>query len=234
MKNFENFKITLFGDSIGRGIVTDNGKLELIKESAVGLFESGYGIKIDNRSAYGQSLKKIYQRGLIDRYIQTLDLSQKNVAVLELGGNDADFDWKTVGLHPEMEHDANTPVKEFARIYGEILQKLKRANVEVIVCTIVPIDSKRFFNRVIGGLTDKSRVLDFFNGDFNTIHRHQEMFNNEILKVAYGYGAKVIDLRQKFLSTNTFESFMCQDGIHPNGDGHAQIFSAVNEFLATA
>ena len=234
MKNFENCKITLFGDSIGKGIVTDNGKLELIKESAVGLFEKGYGVKVDNRSAYGQTLKKIYQRGLIDRYIQTLDRAQKNVAVLELGGNDADFDWKKVGLNPQNEHDANTPIKEFARIYGEILQKLISAKVEVVVCTIVPIDSERFFNRVIGGLTDKSKVLDFFNGDFNTIHRHQEMFNNEILKVAYGYGAKVIDLRQRFLSTNVFESIMCQDGIHPNVDGHAQIFNAVNDFLATA
>lgn len=234
MQTVSNLKITVFGDSIGKGVVTDGDKIEIIKENAVGLFEDGYGVKVDNRSAYGQSLKRIAQRGLIDKYIQNLDHSQKNVAVLELGGNDADYDWKMVGLNPEKAHDSNTPLKEFATLYSQAVKKLKGAGVEVVVCTIVPIDSKRFFNRVIGGLTDKSKVLDFFNGDFNTIHRHQEMFNNEILKVAYATGAKVIDLRQKFLSTNTFESFMCLDGIHPNCNGHAQIFNAVNEFLATA
>ena len=60
------------------------------------------------------------------------------------------------------------------------------------------------------------------------------MFNNEILKNAYSQGAKVIDLRQKFLNTNDFEDLMCLDGIHPNVKGHAQIFGAVSEFLQTA
>ena len=230
----KDLKITVFGDSIGKGVVTDSGKIEIIKDCAVGLFEGGYGVKVDNRSAYGQSLKRLAQKGIIDRFLQTLDHSQKNAVVLELGGNDADFDWKKVGLCPSEDHSPNTGLKEFAALYAEIVNKLINAQVEVVACTIVPIDSERFFNRVIGGLTDKSRVLDFFKGDFNTIHRHQEAFNNEILKVAYASGIRVIDLRQKFLNSLDFDCLMCQDGIHPNEKGHAQIYGAINEFLATA
>ena len=225
-------RITVFGDSIGRGITTDNGKIERLPNGAVDLFEKDYGINVDNRSVYGQSLKRVCQRGMIDKYINELEEKEQNVVVLELGGNDADFNWKMVAENTSLNHDSNTSIKEFGRLYGETVKKLTSAGVKVVACTIVPIDSERFFNRVIGSLTDKSKVMEFFKGDFNTIHRHQEEFNNEILKNAYTQGAKVIDLRRSFLHTNDFKGLMCQDGIHPNGKGHEQMYSAVKEFLA--
>ena len=43
-------KITVFGDSIGKGVFTDGGKIEVIKDNAVKLFEEWKGIEIDNRS----------------------------------------------------------------------------------------------------------------------------------------------------------------------------------------
>ena len=229
-----NTKITVFGDSIGKGINTDSGKIEVMADNAVGLFEKEFNINVDNRSVYGQSLKRIVERGLVDRYIENIDRSQKNVVVIELGGNDADFNWRQVAENPDVYHGPQTDVKQFSKFYGETIKKLNGAGVKVVVCTIVPIDSERFFNRVIGGLTDKNRVLEFFKGDFNTIHRHQEMFNNEILKNAYSTGSLVIDLRKEFLDTNDFENLMCYDGIHPNAQGHQKIYGAVNEFLLTA
>ncbi|MBE5743061.1 MAG: SGNH/GDSL hydrolase family protein [Clostridiales bacterium] len=230
--NCDNLKITVFGDSIGKGIVTDSGKLEVLSKNAVSLFERELGVKVDNRSIYGQSLKRIYERGLIDTYLNNVDTSARNVVVIELGGNDADFNWREVASNPKYDHDSKTSLKEFTAYYGEIIKKLKDNGVRVIACTIAPIDSERFFNNVIGTLTDKERVLEFFKGDFNTIHRHQETFNNEILKNSYKYDVDVIDLRQKFLISNEFEHLMCLDGIHPNECGHTQIYSAVGEFLA--
>ena len=115
-----------------------------------------------------------------------------------------------------------------------MIDKLQKAGVKVVVCTIVPIDSGKFFNNFISRKADTVKVLEFFKGDYNTIHRHQEMFNNEIIKNAYQKGCKLIDLRKKFLDTNAFDDLMCQDGIHPNSLGHAEIYNAVNEFLLTA
>ena len=118
-------RITVFGDSIGKGIVTDGGKLEVVQQSAVELFEDKYQVKVDNRSSYGQSLKRIINRGLIDKYIEELDLSVRNVAVLELGGNDADFNWKEVASSPSEPHLPKTPLKEFSALYRESVKKLK-------------------------------------------------------------------------------------------------------------
>ena len=93
-------KITVFGDSIGKGVFTDGGKIEVIKDNAVRLFEEWKGIEIDNRSGYGQSLKRLLDKGVIEKYIAGLDKSKRNIAVIELGGNDADFDWKAVADAP--------------------------------------------------------------------------------------------------------------------------------------
>ena len=230
--SFEGYKITVFGDSIGKGIFTDGGKLEILRSSAVSLFEEEYDVKTDNRSVYGQSLQKLFSRKIIDKYIEGIDEREKNVVVIELGGNDADFKWEEVAASPKEKHSSKTDIGEFSSIYGRYIRMLKEKNVKVVACTIVPISSKRFFENVIGKIADKNRVLEFFNGDYNTIHRHQETFNNEILKNSYRYGADVIDLRKKFLLSTEFEDMMCKDGIHPNAKGQMEIFSAVKEYLS--
>ena len=234
MKNLKDLNITVFGDSIGKGVVTDNGKIEVVKDNAVELLEKSNLIKIDNRSIFGQSLKRISKRGLIDKYIDGVTCDKKNVVVLELGGNDSDFDWRKVSENPEFAHLPQTPIDEFSKLYVDVVDKLLSAGVKVVVCTIVPIDSYRFFNNFIGNQADKQRVLEFFKGDYNIIHRHQETFNNEIIKIAYQKGLRLIDLRKKFLTTHVFDDLMCLDGIHPNGKGHAEIYNAINEFLITA
>ena len=90
MKNLNQLNITVFGDSIGKGISTDNGKIEILKDNAVALIEKEYSLKIDNRSVFGQSLKRITQKGIIEKYLENLEKNENNVVVLELGGNDSD------------------------------------------------------------------------------------------------------------------------------------------------
>ena len=74
-------KITVFGDSIGKGVFTDGGKIEVIKDNAVRLFEEWKGIEIDNRSGYGQSLKRLLDKGVIEKYIAGLDKSKRNTRI---------------------------------------------------------------------------------------------------------------------------------------------------------
>lgn len=232
VRDLKNKVITVFGDSIGKGITTDTGKPTVMDNYAVKSFEETYEIKTNNVSAFGNSLKRICERGIIDRYISGLDKTKKNVAVIELGGNDADFDWKAVAATPDFCHTSKTSPEEFSVLYKETLDKLLNAGVEVVPCTIPPVMSERYFSNVISKVADGDRVLEFFKGDVDTIYRHQEMFNNEILKNAFSSGAEVIDLRREFLNTNEFESLICKDGIHPNVTGQRKIFDVAKAFAS--
>ena len=122
--------ITLFGDSIGKGVFTDNGKIEIIKNNAVELLVKNDGLNINNRSIYGLSLKKLLGRKIIDDYIETLPTDKDNVAVLELGGNDADYDWKAVAGAPELPHASKTDINEFSENLNVIAKNLNRAKVK--------------------------------------------------------------------------------------------------------
>ena len=114
---FINKRITVFGDSIGKGITTNKGKIEMLPTCAIKLFEDEYGINIENFSAYGNSLKRLVLRGKIEKYIDSLDKNVKNIAVIELGGNDADFDWQAVAANPSENHNPKTEIEEFSALY---------------------------------------------------------------------------------------------------------------------
>ena len=77
MRNFDDIKITIFGDSILKGIVTDSGKLEKLENSAVSNIAKHFNLDIKNVSVSGQTLNRIYQKGLILDYINNLDTSKK-------------------------------------------------------------------------------------------------------------------------------------------------------------
>ena len=78
-------------------------------------------------------------------------------------------------------------------------------------------------------MANGQNVLKFFHGDINTIHRHQEIFNNAILKAAISNGIKIIDLRTEFLKSDCFNDLMCLDGIHPNEKGQYEIYNTARQ-----
>ena len=224
--------ITVFGDSIGKGVMTDGEKL-FFGEGAVDILNGEYDLKIDNKSSYGQSLKRLLARGEIDKYYNSVtEEKKKRVAVLELGGNDADFDWKKVAADPKGEHTSKTTPEEFFSLYKTALEKLSFYCGKVYVCSLVPIDSDRYFKNVISRAADGSRVLEYFNGDVTTVYRHQEIMNNLVLRAADSKGYEVIDLRYAFLKSLDFSSLMCVDGIHPNVNGQKLIAASCRRFAA--
>ena len=225
-----NARIALFGDSIGKGIVTSDSERKITPFSAVSLFEKKYSVNIDNRSKFGQTLAKSFLRKDFEKYVAAIDKQEKNAAVIELGGNDCAYFWENVALNPDRPHDPVTPINEFIEYYQNILSLLISNGVTVFCCSLVPINSKRYFDNVIGKLCDKDKVLRFFNGDYTTIYRHHEMFSNAITRICGGRRVPLIDLRSPFLDSLDFNSLLCEDGIHPNDRGQKMIFDKVSEF----
>ena len=222
--------ISVFGDSIGKGVVTSGEERGILERSAVRLFEERFKTKIDNRSKFGQTLAKTYRRGDFDSYIKTIEKGDKATVVIELGNNDCAYFWENVASCPEKAHGPVTPLKDFISYYEKTLEKLLQNDIKVVCCNLVPIDSKNYFENVIGRICDKSKVLRFFRGDYTTIYRHHEMFSNAIADVCRKYDVPLIDLRRPFLDSLEFSSLLCDDGIHPNERGQKLIFDSVAAF----
>lgn len=234
MNSLENCKITVFGDSIPKGVFLENKKLRKTEVNAVQILEQNYGINIDNRSNFGQTLARLINKGEVEKFVNTLDTHKYNLVVFCIGGNDADYDWQSVATTPLSQHGANTDINNFETILESSIKLLQSKGVRVAVTTLLPVDSKRFFDNVICSLADGEQVLKFLNGDLSNISRHQQCYNDCILKVAMRNACDIIDLRREFCMKNDYLDYMCDDGIHPNAHGQMLMADTVASYIERA
>lgn len=219
MELIQNYNITIFGDSVTKGLYLDNNKIMKISPSAVDRISAGLGLSIDNKSVFGQTLKRVCDKGMIEEYLRTLDHTQNNMAVLALGGNDSDYNWDEVQKAPLSVHNSKTTLMEFRILLNDTITKLQENGVKVVICSLFPIDSKRYFENVLSKKYEGNRILQFLKGDVTNISRHQEMFNIECLKTAFRRQCDFLDFRTQFLNQDDFLQYICVDGIHPSEQG---------------
>ena len=139
----KDHKIILFGDSISRGIITTESKLQTIEENVVSLISKELGIEIENISSYGQTITRLQNKGTIDEFIKKTksENTTNQIAVIAIGGNDSDFDWTEVAKAPLSAHSSKTPLDKFETILSDYVHKLKECNCQVVLVTIPPIQN---------------------------------------------------------------------------------------------
>lgn len=229
MKEFG--RIALFGDSIPKGYTTKGGKIEKVKDNAVSLLEAKYGFHIENHSAYGLTLHKLYERGAVEEFLRESRGEKERAAIFCIGGNDSDYDWRAVARDPAGAHESKTPLDVFRKELCELIDKLQAEGVRVLLTTLPPVDSQRYFDRVISKVADGGKVLEFFKGDLTNISRHQERYNLAVIEAGVKKGCKIIDIRSAFLMQRDYLKNYSDDGIHPNEAGHRVIARSVSEFI---
>lgn len=227
MEKLQKSKITIFGDSIPKGIISEDGQIKTLDDSAVTIIAKECNLDITNLSSYGLTLSKVINRNYIDNYIDNIDRTCDNIAVISLGGNDSDYDWCNVAKTPNDWHDPKTTPDSFREGLVNIIKKLQSNGVRVVISNIVPVNSARYYNNVIGKIADKDKVLEFLKGDIDNIYRHQELYNLIITDCARDNNCRILDIREAFLYSNDYLDYLCQDGIHPNKLGHKKIAESV-------
>lgn len=223
-------RITVFGDSIPKGLYLAQGRVARVEKSAVTLTAELFGLDINNFSIYGQTLKKCFEKGHFDRWVSQRQ-NLREIPVISLGGNDSDYDWAKVAEQPEAEHLPFTPLDEFENILDKLIRMLKNAGAAPIFTLLPPIDSQRYFQNVIARRTDGQQVLRFLHGDVTNIARHQECYSAAIARKAAEHGCGCIDIRTPLLWQRDYLDLIADDGVHPNGKGHAVIAETVAEYI---
>ena len=168
-------KAIVWGDSVARGVVFDESRnrYRLAPCPAASYIAKERNMEITNRSRMGMTssegvemLEKDLRAGL-----------RADLAVLEFGGNDCDFDWQSISDTPEEEHLCKTPPALFEKIYTELLTKAKAFGSKVFALNLPPIVPARYFKKI----TEKAgicaeNVLKWL-GSVETIYRYQEMYS---------------------------------------------------------
>ena len=221
-------KAIVWGDSILKGVSLDpNGKYRVLENSCPSLVRQESGIEIINHSRFGCTAAKGSQ-------IMRADLDKQlgaDVAVIEFGGNDCDFDWAEIARDPQAEHLPKTPVGRFVAEVQQMIDAVRSSGMKPVLTTLPPLEPNRFFATISKGLNAEN-ILKWLGGVFAT-YRWQESYSNAIAELACRNHCTLVDIRSAFLTERRYEEFICEDGMHPNEKGHRLMARAFGDALRT-
>lgn len=214
---------TIFGDSILKAVLYENGKYRMNMEPERE-FSAESGIQIHNYARFGCTIRKAIR--WIRRDCEESGKPEDSV-VLEFGGNDCDYDWARISQNPALRIQCKTPPEEFAALYREALALIRQSGRRPVAMTLPPIHSLRYLNFVCKNGLLKENLLRWL-GDAGAIGRRQRLYSELALQVAREEQAEVIDLRAAFPQDETaLAELLCEDGIHPNQKGQARILNEI-------
>ncbi|MBC1514659.1 SGNH/GDSL hydrolase family protein [Listeria immobilis] len=213
--------VGIWGDSILKGVLfnPEKNRYTLLKNNCIKRASEKLGVTFQNHSTMGRTIIK-------GNEILKKDLAKdasNDIAIIEFGGNDCDFNWAEVSENPHLAHIPSTPLDLFEAQLYEMIARLKKLEIQPILMTLPPLHAKRYFQFITRNGLNKENILSFLGGDVQMIYRWQERYSNAISRIAKTSGSHIIDIRDIFLAEFHYEDFLCADGIHPNEAGHIKM-----------
>ena len=225
-------KLVAFGDSIIKGVVPERSRrtgYALLSDNFTEQCRQRLGIDISNYGKFGGTVRSA--QGILSLHLRKL--KSADYTLLEYGGNDCNFDWREIASDPGVRHEPHTDLVNFGLNYKEIIDRVRFAGSKPLMLSLPPIVPQRYFEFVTRGMSqqEKDNVLSWLGGDVEYITSWHEMYNIEIFKIAGIMKVPVIDITSAFLSQRGYQRLFCEDGAHPNVEGHKLISDIVCSYL---
>jgi len=215
-------EIIIFGDSIFKGIYFD-GEAQRYRQCREKLEVSGAEVLL--RCRMGATI----EQGLaaIERSLPLC--CSENLAVLEYGGNDCNFDWAEVSRDPLAPHLANIPIDSFRSLYLEAAQRIRDTGARLIISSLPPISAPLFMDFLSRGLDYDG--LRRFIGPIERLSTWQQEYSQVAQEIAERTGALFMDLRTA-VSFLPERGMISADGLHPDPAGHRLIRNYLSDYLS--
>ncbi len=213
-------KIVVWGDSLLKGIIYDepSHRYRFLDHSCLELLgQSQKEWSITNFSQYGQTS----DRALLKMTEKLAEEHDFDIAIIELGGNDCDFDWKQIANNPLVEHTPKIPLVEFRKNLAAMVKEIRAYGILPVITNLPPINAQRYFKFLSANL-NPDQILVWLQ-DVNNIYRTQEMYSLELNDIARELNVPLINVRTELLSERDYNDCLCSDGIHLNAQGHRRL-----------
>ena len=208
-------RLMILGDSILKGVMYDADR------NRYSLYDDKWFISESQQR--GVEVRKQCRMGAtVDYGLEHIDcVGEGDSVLIELGGNDSNYNWSVVGESPDEEHTPATPPERFRALYKSLIERVRACGAEPIAANLIPIDSASFF-KWIARTADGAGVLKWL-GDENMLYRWHEYYSRIVEDVAKETGCRLLDLRGRLLTDHGYAHMLCEDGLHPNEKGHTLI-----------
>ncbi len=222
-----NRGFSILGDSIAKGIVWDearnkyrissNGVSSALAE-ATGLSAFSYAKMGCTIAAGAEQLERAKKAGMTD------------YALICFGGNDSDFDWRSIARNNTVEHYPFTLPEVYYESYKHLLADIKKLGSMPCVLNLPVLISSRYLDWVSETPEARANILQWLV-DAERIARFHEQYSILAQKAAYEMDCVFIDIRSAFLRALDLGALMCEDGIHPSEEGQMLMLSTIKDDL---
>lgn len=222
-------KITVFGDSILKGVITrpESDKIfEITENDSLTLAQKELGFELDNRAVYGNIICKAQTK-----FTKWLEKGgSTDICIIEFGGNDCDYDWPPISENPDGTFLQKTPLQDYLRILDEMVKTCREHKFTPVLMTMPALVPETWVETISKGL-NKENILKFIGGNCDKLYRNHEIYNTYLVKYAYENNVQIVDMRLALLESENYKKLMCLDGIHPNEDGYKLMSQVWIDFL---
>ena len=215
--------ITVYGDSILKGVRYENGEHNVFPFWEDRLARD-LGVTIRNRSHFGFTIRHALRS---IRRCTTKPLQEQEMTILEMGGNDCDYDWAAISETPQGRHLCKTPPEVFVADYREAIALLRDSERTPVITTLPPVSSELYLDYICREGLSRENILQWLGG-VETIFNWQKTYSELIRQLAREEQIPLIDIRSAFTEcSDPLEDLLSIDGIHPSAKGQELIYNTL-------
>lgn len=221
--------IMVIGDSVAKGVTFDAKRSRYVmnKEGVWSMARSKFSAVLDCYAKFGCTISTAYDT-LMSK-LRGLDDVKPEYAVIEIGGNDCDFNWQEIARDPYGEHMPNTPLPKYKEILKSMIGEVSSLGIRPVLVNLPPIDADKYFRYFTKGDKEVGDSIIKWLGEVGKIYWWHERYNAALEYIGDITDTHVINVRQAFLSEENYREFISEDGIHPNDRGYKLMADAILE-----
>lgn len=212
-------RIVCFGDSVTRGVSYVRGRLRILKDNypvLLGETLAPLGYSIVNKGVFNDN-----SDGLVERVGADCLDTDADCVLIEIGGNDCNFHWDEVALHPNDDHEPIVPLGRYLANVRSLVTKLREAGKEAIFLSILPLDPVRYYERI--SEQHGTAIAHWIARRGGIAHWHAS-YDRSLRELLTAMQVPLIDVRKAFwqnsVSPADFHDLIGDDGIHPTEAGY--------------
>lgn len=225
--------IIAWGDSILKGVVSggDSKRFDITEKDSLSQACAALGIELTNKSVFGSWMTKT--RRTQDRSIRAGNIAQ--MAIIESGSNDSDYDWIAVNQNPDADHLQRCPLDEFKALMREAVEVARQNKITPVIMIPNPLVPDWWFKNICIG-NDENVIRKFVERKYGLqeqnalqgqnsaaalrLYQNQELYSIAAANLARSLNVQTVDMRSEFLAHPNYRALMCLDGVHPNQAGY--------------
>ena len=225
-------KIVCFGDSLTRGVSVVKGRLRIVKENYPAFLQELLSQQEeDNVTVINKGVFNDTSDLLLSRLEKDVINEHPDYTIIEVGGNDCNFNWKEVGENPDKEHQANVSLDRYLENINMIVTRLQESGVTPIIATLPPLDPVRYYQTISKQST--SSVGNWISKMGGIEHWHG-MYNYHLNNLADELSIAKIDVRSAIKKAGDLVQLISDDGIHLTKKGYRAFSEAVYNFMVNS